>query len=935
LLGEDETHNVLAPTEPSTPGTPNSTESFLSTGDPRWSEKSLNFHGGTFLDPGEPIPELVNLGNNNLHRVVGIDSLHLPTPGHYLQLARFGIAEEDQYNSANSGSTHSGTGSTLEYFPPTGDVSVLIPTLSPISDMEQLIRDRYVLVATAKMLCDDEDLDDLDLSSVPQDFVEDLIKQSEAGKRNLREALAFLELNDPMFTEDKKEDLQKTKTTFVSFVKRGQIFLRQNQVNSSAANLPQSNNKQGEIFVKQTRVTNRKDKIVNNMQGLIDEFSKLSATSPETDQHAAKLLDKYTDFKSQTADLIKDANELSKDAIDINATDDAVIIDDMAQQLKDASVEAKETLMDIKDKFGLVPSSNIKSGSSDAKKPLFSGETSKEGQLDFYSFQDDFWKYIGTRTASSAEQLRILTQDCLVGRPKISCKNFKSIDEVFAHLKKRYGNPKIMFDTKLGEIRKLGACPPALIKQREWFENVHEKVEYLVELSEKFNLMSLLEHSGLSAEIRAGLPKDLHKDLTDELTLQADEYDMVPLSVEFKQVRSFLDRTIQTSTIHLNLSRSVKVEEKEEIKKVAVEIKPEKKASKKTYVSTSSNQRGDGQRQPQPQGAAQGRAGRRDGAPRNNKPAATAATPTPTSKPKPTVTPPLTFTGAEKARLEKSCKNCSGQHTLMYYCPTFLAASSKERVKLAATSNTCYRCLRLDSKCDLNNIDNWWDGHKNDCRTEFVCKVDKCGFLPHLRQRNILLCGWHAATNKNRENDLIASLDPAKLPAGASLFYGIDMTLYNVNTPRIHTVNFEFDDSGFEVIPDIINPGIFMLQDVSPTDEPDRRAVIFYDSGCGTAAISNAALSFMNTETVREGPSYLHVAGGTTVKLEGGDERFWLELHGRNSKATITGLNIPTLTCPFPIWKLNDAFAELEQGYAVDHPDGEPLPSVPDEIGGR
>ena len=928
----DEGLHDLAPTEPSSPG---SEESFLSTGDPRWSEESLNFHGGSFVESGENVSEPVEPGKNNLHRVVGVDSLRFRTPGHYFQGARLEIAEEEQYNSATSGSSHYGSASTLEYFPPTGDRSVPTPTFSFISNMEQQVRDRYVLAATAKMLCEEEDLDDLDLVSVPQDYVEDLIKQSESGKRAMREAFAFLELNDPMFTGEKKEELQKTKTTFINFVKRGQFFLRQNQDSAPAANYSQNNNKQGEIFVKQTRVTNRKDKIVNNMQSLIDEFSKLSATSPETDQHAAKLLDKYTDFKSQTADLIKDANELSKDAIDINATDDAVIIDDMAQMLKDASVEAKETLMDIKDKFGLVPSSNIKSGSSDAKKPLFSGETSKEGQLDFYSFQDDFWKYIGTRTASSAEQLRILTQDCLVGRPKISCKNFKSIDEVFSHLKKRYGNPKIMFDTKLGEIRKLGACPPALIKQREWFENVHEKVEYLVELSEKFNLMSLLEHSGLSAEIRAGLPKDLHKDLTDELTLHADEYDMVPLSVEFKQVRSFLDRTIQTSTIHLNLSRSTKVEEKEEVKKVSVEIKPDKKASKKTYVSTSSNQQGDGQRQRQPQGSAQVRDGRGGGVPCSKKPVASATAPSTTSKPKPTATPPLTFTGTEKIHQEKSCKNCSGQHTLMYYCPTFLAASPKERVKLAATTNTCYRCLRLDSKCDRNNIDNWWDGHKNDCRTEFVCKVDKCGFVPHIRQRNILLCGWHSTTNKNKENDLIASLDPAKLPAGASLFYGIDMTVYNMNAPRIHNVDFEFDDSGYEVLPDIINPGIFMLQDVSPTDEPDRRAVIFYDTGCGTAAISNAAMSFMNTETVREGPSYLHVAGGSTVKLKGGDERFWLELHGRNSKATITGLNIPTLTCPFPIWKLNDAFAELEQGYAVDHPDGEPLPSVPDEIGGR
>ena len=179
--------------------------------------------------------------------------------------------------------------------------------------------------------------------------------------------------------------------------------------------------KQSELLVKETRVANRKDKLVNNIQSLIDDFSNLKATVPETDQQATKLLDKFSDIKLQADDVIKDAKDLSKDATDINSTDQAVLIDDMVQQLKEASIEAKENLIAIKDKFGLVPSSGIKSGSSDAKKPLFCGDSSKQDQLDFYTFQDDFWKYIGTRTASSAEQLRILTQDCLTARPKTSC----------------------------------------------------------------------------------------------------------------------------------------------------------------------------------------------------------------------------------------------------------------------------------------------------------------------------------------------------------------------------------------------------------------------------------------------------------------------------------------------------------------------------------
>ena len=641
LLDEDPVNN-LAPTEPSTPGTPESGESFLSTGHPRWSEDSLRFHGGELNNPGYCLDEP---NSNNLHRVIGVDSLRLNTPGHWLQDARLEVVEEDQYNSATSGSSNSGTGSTVEYFPPLGDQTVHLPQPLAVSRMEQLIRDKYTIVSAAIMLCEDEELDTLDLNSVTQAYAEDLIMQSETGKRNMREAYAFLEANDPVtFTGQKKEELQKVKTTFVKFVKRGQKFLKEKEDAQVAALISKNNNKDGELFVKKSRVDNRKTKIVNNMQGLIDEFTKLGAVSPETDQHATKLFDKYTDIKTQTADLLKDASELSKDAIDINATEDAVLIDEIAQMLKDASLEAKETLMDVKDKFGLVPSSNIKSGSSDAKKPVFSGETGKEEQLDFYTFQDEFWKYIGTRSASSAEQLRILTQDCLIGRPKISCKNFKSVDEVFNLLKKRYGNPKIMFDTKLSEIRKLGACPPALVKQREWFESVHEKVEYLVELSEKFNLTSLLEHSGLSADIRAGLPKDLHKDLMDELTLHANEYDMVPLSVELKQVRSFLDKTIQTSTIHLNLSRAEKTEVKDEPKKVVVEVKADKKSVKKTYQTTSSPQAADGKRQQQPRGAVRGRGGQGGGVPRNTK-TSSKSTPASGSKNKSSATPPSLSTG--------------------------------------------------------------------------------------------------------------------------------------------------------------------------------------------------------------------------------------------------------------------------------------------------
>ena len=909
-------------------GSNNSVVTYYSPGGDRWDVSALKFHGNSLSDD---FPQLSNEALSGSTYFDESDSVDHRTG--FIQ-PELNLGDPDLYTSQECFNTNSSPTSNL------GPSKHSTPNSRPSSTMHSAeTKDQYVKYFTAKSMAEDEDLDNLDFDSVPRAYVEDLIHQSQDWKKELRGVAAYLEINDAENFDGKlKEEVLKTKTTFVNFVKKGQKFLKDKEDNQRDIDVSLNSSKQSEMLVKQTRVNNRKEKLVNNMQSLIDDFEKLSVIIPETDQQATKLLDRFSDIKNQSDDIIKDAKDLSKDATDINDTEQAVLIDDMVLDLKQASVVAKETLIDIKDKFGLVPSSGIKSGSSDAKKPSFSGDNSKEDQTDFYTFHDDFWKYIGTRTASSAEQLRILTQDCLVGRPKTSCKNLKTVDEVFKLLKKRYGNPKTMFDGKIEEIRKLGTCPLSLLKQREWLETIFEKVEFLVELCEKFELNSLLHHSGLAADIRTNLPKDLLKDITDELTLHADEYDMVPLETEFKCVRSFIDRTIQTSTIHMNLS---KPEPKgEPAKKAPVEVKADKKAVKKTYQSTSSPQAADGQRQRQPRGGGQGRGGRGGGAVRGNKTQSSPAPATSTSSSTSnsttrSKTAPLTFNGSEKPAVEKNCKNCNGQHTLLYYCPTFLNTASRDRAKVAAVSNVCYRCLRLDSKCDLNNIDAWWDAHKNDCRTQFVCSVDRCAFLPHIRQRNILLCSWHESTNKDKEKDLLATLEPTKIPPGLSLFYGIDMTIFSMNNIRLDNVNEVYIEDGFEILPDISTPGIFMLQEISPTGEPDRKCIVFYDTGCGTAAISNAAVSYMDTETVREGPSFLHVAGGSTVKLEGGDERFWLEMADGNAKATITGLNIPSLTCPFPVWNLRDAYRELREVYEDDKPGESGLPTVPDEIGGR
>ena len=76
--------------------------------------------------------------------------------------------------------------------------------------------------------------------------------------------------------------------------------------------------------------------------------------------------------------------------------------------------------------------------------------------------------------------------------------------------------------------------------------------------------------------------------------------------------------------------------------------------------------------------------------------------------------------------------------------------------------------------------------------------MEKCGALPHIRQQ------LHESTNKSREQDLLATLDSTKMPPGATLFYGIDLSIFSMNQPRTAVEDAAYEISDYD---DEDNPG--------------------------------------------------------------------------------------------------------------------------------
>jgi hypothetical protein len=143
-----------------------------------------------------------------------------------------------------------------------------------------------------------------------------------------------------------------------------------------------------------------------------------------------------------------------------------------------------------------------------------------------------------------------------------------------------------------------------------------------------------------------------------------------------------------------------------------------------------------------------------------------------------------------------------------------------------------------------------------------------------------------------------------------------------------------YDHLGYQLLPDVKQEGIFMMQMV-PSEEESCPLLVFYDSGCSSAVLSDKTHYALQTIPVTKGPTSIDVAGGRTITVPNGDERFHLEVEGKGKvKATITGLRMPHVTTPFPVMQLMEAWQDACAQAKKDQP-SLTLPTVDAEIGGR
>jgi len=799
---------------------------------------------------------------------------------------------ENFSGEGNSDSTNSGT------------TVISVDPSSVVETNMEIEEKKYVLIVKRCLMRVEDDISTLIIDETPLEYIRDRLSLAEQCKKDLQEADLYLSEYKESYSESElhkslystKEDLKRFITSCHSKLKHAADTEKELDISNRSGS---DHHSESIIRARSTKVKKNLDPLSDDIDEIVAQLKLLATEQPGSDAEILLMQDKFLALDKHAAELREDALTMSKDALESGLEEKVLVLEEKLRDLKVSRRMADTVVRSEKSKAGLGGGRTIgaRAANLDLKPPVFRGDS--QDKIDFYTFSAEFKDYAQAKHLSKNDELRVLQRTALDGPAKAACAGMLSLEPIWKFLKENYGNPAHLFSSKVDEIRRLGSCSGTDTKKRDWAVNVHAKLTALHTLCIKYDLVDDLFHSSLVYELRTALPAIVDKEFRAILQTKGNSFGIVKKETTFTEFLKFMESYVQQLTFDVNLElSSSSIPASKEAATSGKAVTPpvqSRNKPKKVYASTGPSQS---------QGSSQTQAAK-----------------------------PIKPNAGQKYKspAEMVCGKCAHKHTHIFYCEHFLNSSVKDRWTITKDLMVCKRCLRMDSNLDINDIRKWWADHEVNCKTDFSCKAGKCSSKTPSYQTNIAMCTNHINDNKKDEAKFIQSLDKQKLPPSVQqgsikLFYNIQQYL-SANSSKQES---QFKD-GMELLPDIDDPGIFLMQLIKVDG---YKLLTFYDSGCSGAAISDKAHAILETETMRPGPTMLDVAGGATIKLEHGDERFHLEIDSLQQKATITGLRMPSITSRFPLYELKEAWKELSNVFASKGGDVKTLPMVEDTIGG-
>ena len=674
----------------------------------------------------------------------------------------------------------------------------------------------------------------------------------------------------------------------------------QAQARRTEANLNAAATGAAALEAKRPLILRRAAAAADELAAVQAAFRNLMSSKPGTDQELYEKVEKVKANDECYMTATADAKELAKLALEHNLILESGDLEEEMLLARKAKMASTDQVLEWRKTAGVWTEKKRQSDRGDVKLPSFTAGLNSK--VTVYEFEKDWNEYCSVMEFTKEEAVKVLKQ-AVQPPTRADVLNLPTVERIFEYLKKHHGNPMMLLHAKEQEVRGWTSCKGTDMEQREWLVQAKSKLETIRAMCMDHKIEKYLHFSTVAGEIQSKLPPDLVKDFKTVLKKQLSPSGILEKELIIDLLVEFMDDKILDCTLGVNLD-IVNYLGASQSDKSVYDTQKYAKDGKGRYSSRGSmhaanqQQGGSGQR-------GRGGGGRNGGASGGN----------------------------GGYQIDDTCLACGGHHSHIFYCEAYIKSDIQGRFDLVRKQQACARCLGMKVKL-VGKRDDWHPRHEKYCKTRFACTEDKCNGKPMKSQYHLTLCKHHPVENKNREADFVNSLDLSMLPASCQagvqfLHMGMWASYYASNGSSGEITTTTRGGTVYEVYPDVSEAAVFMMQTL-PAATADQPLLAFYDSGCGSAGISDRAYHLLDTECVRKGPTILDVAGGRCVEIPYGDERFTLGIDGGNQLATITALRMPCITTPFPLVELQEAWNDL-----VAAAGGLQLPQVDSTIGGE
>jgi len=745
----------------------------------------------------------------------------------------------------------------------------------------------------------DEDLKPLKIDKLTQEFLEEKCEQAEDQKKALRKAVMYLREHEEQLFEDSFSLRCKDYSTFLSkFVIDVQERLAVLcQVERDEPRNVSEAASQAARLIKAESVTLYQADVCKAMLELQNSFTALTIDEG-MDQAKFKKEEDMEKALTKRFEIVRaDALKLKADAVDAGLAVPAAALEKGMRDLQ--KEQQSKNLAVVNERRSRNLPSAATTGSifrgSDITPPTFSGDNS--GGADFFKFERELQQYASLKGPSNEELLRIILTKCLKGEALVACEHLDSKDKIMSYLRQCYGNVRVMLNHHLTDIKKLGTCSGSDAKMRVWCSAVNSKLIHVQSLAVTYGIETELYHSRIALEIQNRLPARLLDDFLTELEGK-EEGKELPRARVFKELMDYIKRLITRFNYRLSLVTEICEGDSPSSATAVRAPKPPEKVQQSKQVAKQRSYNV----QEKPSRRSKETGGRQKKVSQGNQ---------------------ITVKWGDP-----NCPYCEQlKHDYVYYCTKFQDSTTDERFNQTKNTGVCFRCLLVNPETVFEKRKTWYREHDAVCKKDWICTHEKCGDKPDNRRMSFLLCKFHAQKNAELEKNFIKSLDKNRVKSDLRFFFVLPLMVnWCLNSGPALPI------SGWDTIPDICQPAIFMMSYILVEN---HKLLVFYDSGCMTAAISQEVKDLLTTRVARKGPSEISVASGQTITIPGGEERFSLPLADGRTRCTITALVMPEVTSEFPLWDLEEAYNDLENEYKGWYPGGVELPKAPKSIGGK